>query len=219
MAAEEHLVQLFFLYMEQGRLAELLPAQRAFVEQNASRPWAAAIRAALGFACTESGDLDGAREQLNILIAGDCGGIPFDESWLVAMTFLAEIAARLGSEHCAALYRLLAPYPDRNILVYPGVCLGSSSRPLGLLASALHRWDEAERHFAGALAMNSKMGARPWVARTQFNYAQMLLARGEPGDREKARSLLQEALGAARQMGMVKVASDCEALLPTVGHA
>jgi hypothetical protein len=63
------------------------------------------------------------------------------------------------------------------------------------------------------------MGARPSVARTQFNYAQMLLARGGPGDREKARSLLQEALGAAQQMGMVKVASDCEALLPTVGHA
>lgn len=67
--------------------------------------------------------------------------------------------------------------------------------------------------------MNSRMGARPWVAHTQFNYAQMLLARGEPGDREKARGLLQEALDAAQQMGMVKVAKDCEAPLAAVGHA
>jgi len=219
-AAGSHLGQLFYLYMEQGRLAELLPALRAFLEENASRPWAAAVRVVLGFACAESGDLDRAREQLNVLIAADCGGIPFDEFWLFAMTFLAETAARLGSEHCATLYRLLSPYPRRNVVVSPAaVCLGSSSRPLGLLAAALHRWDEAERHFADALAMNSRMGARAWVARTQLNYAQMLLARGEPGDREKARGLLQQALAAARQMGMVKVASDCEALLPTVGHA
>jgi tetratricopeptide (TPR) repeat protein len=220
MAAEIHVAQLFYLYMEQGRLAELLPAWRTFLDQNASHPWAAAIRAALGFACAESGDLDGAREELNVLIVDDCEGIPFNEFWLATMTFLAGIAARLGSEHCATLYRLLSPYPDRNVLVGDGmVCHGSSSRPLGLLAAALHRWDEAERHFADALGMNAKMGARPWVAHTQFNYAQMLLARGEPGDREKARGLLQEALGAAQQMGMVKVASDCEALLPAVGHA
>jgi tetratricopeptide (TPR) repeat protein len=220
MAAGSHLAQLFYLYWERGRLAELLPPWRAFLEQNASQAWAAATRAALGLACAESGDLDGAREQLDILIAGDCAGIPFDQFWLAAATFLAETAARLESEHCATLYRLLAPYPGRNVVVPPAaVCLGSSSRPLGLLAAALHRWDEAERHFADALAMNSEMGARPWVARTQFNYAQMLLARREPGDREKARSLLQQALGAARQMGMVKVASDCEALLRTTGQA
>jgi class 3 adenylate cyclase/tetratricopeptide (TPR) repeat protein len=218
-AAESHLSQLFYLYMEQGRLAELLPAWRAFLEQRANQPWAAAVRAALGFACAESGDLDTADEELNILIADDCGGIPFNDLWLVAMMFLAEIAVRLGSEHCATLYRLLSPYPHRNVLVAPAVCDGSSSRPLGLLAAALHRWDEAESHFADALAMNSKMGARPWVARTQLNYAQMLLARGEPGDREKARGLLQQALAGAQRMGMLKLASDCEALLAAVGHA
>ena len=219
-AAEHHLSQLFYLYWEQGHVAEMQQALRALLEQNPDRPLAGLYRAALGFTCAESGNLDGACEQLNILIAGDCGGIPFNQLWLAAMTLLAETAVRLGSEHCATLYRLLSPYPHRNVLVAnAAVCLGSSSRPLGLLAAALHRWDEAERHFTDALAMNSKMGARPWVARTQFNYAQMLLARAEPGDREKARSLLQQAVGAARQMGMVKVTRDCEALLPTAGHA
>jgi class 3 adenylate cyclase/tetratricopeptide (TPR) repeat protein len=220
MAAERHLAQLFYLYWERDRLAERLPAQRPLPEERANQPWAAAVRAVLGFRCAESGDLDGAREQLEILTADDCAGIPFDQFWLSAVTFVAETAARLGSEHCATLYRLLAPYPDQNVVMGgASVCLGSSSRPLGLLAAALHRWDEAERHFADALAMNSRMGARPWVARTQFNYAQMLLAREEPGDREKARGLLQEALGAAQQMELVKLARDCEGLLPAVGHA
>jgi hypothetical protein len=41
----------------------------------------------------------------------------------------------------------------------------------------------------------------------------MLIRRDARGDREKARSLLDEALPAAREMGMVKVAADCAALL------
>jgi DNA-binding NarL/FixJ family response regulator len=50
--------------------------------------------------------------------------------------------------------------------------------------------------------MNAQMGARPWLAHTQYQYAIMLLARSQPGDREKAVSLLDEALIAARELGM-----------------
>ena len=46
------------------------------------------------------------------------------------------------------------------------------------------------------------MGARPWRARTQHAYAEMLLARDEPGDREKALELVGEALAAASAIGM-----------------
>ena len=50
--------------------------------------------------------------------------------------------------------------------------------------------------------MHSRMRARPWVARTQHDYAKMLLARDEPGDRDKARVLLEEAGAVARELGM-----------------
>ena len=35
-----------------------------------------------------------------------------------------------------------------------------------------------------ALAMNARMGAKPWEAHTQYDYACLLLARGQPGNRE-----------------------------------
>jgi DNA-binding NarL/FixJ family response regulator len=46
------------------------------------------------------------------------------------------------------------------------------------------------------------MGARPWLAHTQHQYAVMLLARNQPGDRDKAVSLLHEALTTARELEM-----------------
>jgi DNA-binding NarL/FixJ family response regulator len=58
------------------------------------------------------------------------------------------------------------------------------------------------QHFEDALAMNARMGARPWLAHTQHQYAVMLLARNQSGDRDKATSLLHEALTTVRALGM-----------------
>ncbi len=62
------------------------------------------------------------------------------------------------------------------------------------------------------------VGARPWLARTQLNYGEMLLRRtstssAQPGDRERAHGLLIEALATAQELGMAKVRSDAERLL------
>jgi hypothetical protein len=64
------------------------------------------------------------------------------------------------------------------------------------------RWDEAERHFEDALAMNTSMAARPWLAHTQYQYATMLLSRDKRGDRDNAAALLKDALATARELGM-----------------
>jgi DNA-binding NarL/FixJ family response regulator len=66
----------------------------------------------------------------------------------------------------------------------------------------MERWEEAAQHFVDALAMNARMGARPWLAHTQYQYAVMLLARNQSGDRDKAVSLLHEALTTAHELGM-----------------
>ncbi len=81
-------------------------------------------------------------------------------------------------------------------------CNGSVSRNLGLLATTLGRWEEALQHFEDALAMNRHMGAKPFVARTQYEYAYLLLTRAQPGDREKAHDLLVQALHTAQELGM-----------------
>jgi len=48
---------------------------------------------------------------------------------------------------------------------------------------------DAVRHFETALAVGTRMRARPWLARTQYEYARLLLARAESGDRDRARAL------------------------------
>jgi hypothetical protein len=76
----------------------------------------------------------------------------------------------------------------------------------------MSRWEEAEKHFEDALAMNARMGAKPWLARTQHEYAEMLLARGRAEDRVKAMSLLDEALTISRELGMKSVVEKVQAL-------
>lgn len=81
-------------------------------------------------------------------------------------------------------------------------CYGAASRYLGVLAATMRQWEKAQRHFEDALAMNASMGAKPWLAHPQQQYAEMLLERGQPGDVEKALALLDEALAIGRQLGM-----------------
>jgi tetratricopeptide (TPR) repeat protein len=64
------------------------------------------------------------------------------------------------------------------------------------------RYDDARRHFEDALAMNQRLGARPWLAHTQNDYAQMLLAHGAAGDRPRAEELQDQALATYRELGI-----------------
>jgi tetratricopeptide (TPR) repeat protein len=120
------------------------------------------------------------------------------------MALLADVCHALAEVRGAlTLYDLLLPYARQNIVVGDATaCIGSVSRYLGLLATTLARWDDAEDHFAEALAMNTRLGARPFLARTQYEYAAVLLARHQPRDQEKALTLLDGALHTAPELGM-----------------
>jgi DNA-binding NarL/FixJ family response regulator len=79
------------------------------------------------------------------------------------------------------------------------------------------RWGEAAQHFEDALEMNARMHARPWLAYTQYQYADMLLSRQQRGDRHQAVSLLHAALDTARELGMQTLEASitaCFASLP-----
>ena len=134
---------------------------------------------------------------------------PRDALWVGCMTYLAEVCTFLSdTARAATLYQLLLPYAGRAVAIGGEVvCYGAASRYLGMLATTMGRWDEAEQHFQDALAMNARMGARPWLAHTQYQYARMLLARNQPGDHEKAIALLDEALATARELGMHALAA------------
>ena len=194
-------MQMFTLRREQGRLHELAPVVRHFVRQHgAASTW----RPGLALIYSELGLEREARAAFEHLAAHDFADLPRDSLWLTCVAYLAEVCAFLhDAPRAATLYQLLLPYHGQTIVVGPAhVCYGPASHYLGLLAATMERWEEAARHFEDALAMNTRMGARPWLAHTQHEYATMLLARNQPGDREEATALLNEALATARELGM-----------------
>src|SRR5437763_16865682 len=100
------------------------------------------------------------------------------------------------------IYTQLLPYAHLNAVDVPEGMRGSVSRYLGLLATTTRHFDDAEHHYQNALVMNERLDARPWLAHTQNDYAQMLLARGNHGDPERAAHLLKTAHTTYREPGM-----------------
>ncbi len=194
-------LQMFTLRREQGRLKELAPVVRYFIQQHGA---AAAWRPGLALIYAELGLEHEAREQFEILAQHDFADLPRDALWMGSMTYLADVCIFLADRRRAVqLYDLLAPFDGRNVVVGNATaCYGALSRYLGALAAMLERWDDAERHFEDALAMNTRMEAPPWIAHTQHQYAGMLLRRDRSGDRERALELLHAAFATAHGLGM-----------------
>jgi tetratricopeptide (TPR) repeat protein len=183
-----------------GGIEELEPAIHALVTEWPARP---AFRCALAHLQARLGRRSEAQRALDDMTRDDCSALPFDQEWLYGMSLLAETAALLrDTDSATVLFRLLAPWAAFNAADWPEAIRGSASRYLGLLAATRRRWDEAGMHFEDAVATNARMGARPWLARTQHDYARMLLERARTQDREPARDLLDQALATYRELGM-----------------
>ena len=164
-----------------------------------------------------AGRFDDARRALDHL--GDVSDVPHHIEWLSSMCRLGESAARIGDhERARELYEILLPYRDR-LVVRMVVCLGAVARPLGIIATSLSQFAEAEQHFEASLALNERVGATLWVAYTQFDYAQMLLTRDAPGDRERALALASKALATTRVSGMTLLERSIITMLEAAGLA
>ena len=192
--------QMFQLRREQGRLHETQPlVERAARELT----WYPLFRCMLVAVHLEVGRDRQARTEFEALSASGFDALPFDNYWVFNMALLGELAHALRDAAAAAvLYEQLQPYALRNTFAPPEGCLGSVSRPLGLLAETLGRYDDARRHFEDGLAHNRRMGARLWVAHTQHEFARMLLQRYGPAERDRALTMLTEGLSACGEMGL-----------------
>ena len=78
----------------------------------------------------------------------------------------------------------------------------SADRLLGLLAQTMGKLDQSMDHFEKSLVFSRKAGYRPELAWTCCEYADSLLQRNAPGDREKAMSLMDESLAISSELGM-----------------
>jgi DNA-binding SARP family transcriptional activator len=205
-----YVVQRYTLSDFRGAIEEVEPAIRELVAEYPARR---VFRCALAYLHARLARLPEAKQALGELAGDDFSALPFDQEWLFGMSLLAETAALLGDTDSAAiLYRLLLPWEALNAVDQGEGIRGSVARYLGLLATTTERWDEAELHFGDALAMNERMGARPWLAHTGHDYARMLHARNGRGDRERAQALLDGALGTYRELGMDDYAAAAAAL-------
>jgi DNA-binding SARP family transcriptional activator len=176
-------------------------------------PSSAVSRCLLAVLDLELGHEEEARGALAALAADDFAAVPRDEDWMLALALLVEVAAGVGDvESAAVLYRLLEPYGGLVVVSPHQFGTGSAARSLGVAATSGGRFDHAERHFEDALSMNGRIGARPWLARTQEDYARMLLIRRAPGDPERAVELIDQALSAYRELGMESYAARASAL-------
>jgi tetratricopeptide (TPR) repeat protein len=198
------LLQLFACHWDRGRLAELANARLPPI-------WDELVR---GLVAIESGERPGA-ELLDRLVA-DADVIPTEspvEAFQLALC--AELCSELSHTPSAlVLLQRLARYGQRTIILNAAsVTLGAGARYLGMLELVTGDWDQAERHMEMALEINRRLESPPWIARTQHDFARMLVARGTVPDRERALALSAEALATARELGMRKVERDSEQLL------
>jgi DNA-binding SARP family transcriptional activator/tetratricopeptide (TPR) repeat protein len=206
-ASFTYAIQLYFLRRHQGRLHGL--AEMFESDENAKRYETYPIWDCLVMRFhDELGHQTRAREQFELFAEADFTRLTFDEEWLVSMGLLAEEAAALeDGERARILYELLVPYADRVATSYSEACTGSVSRYLGLLAATSSRVDMAKRHFEDAIVVNERIGARPWLAQTQEDYARMLLAGATQADASPALSLLDRAESTYLDLGMGSHAS------------
>jgi tetratricopeptide (TPR) repeat protein len=194
-------IHLFTIRRQQGRLSEVAPLVRLYaagVPASASwRPGLALIYAALNMKAE-------CRAVFEELMAGGLRFVPQDSMRAASLAYLAEVCVYLGDpQRAATLYQSLLPFDGRAVVVGGATaCYGAVARYLGMLATGMSDFAAAERHFEGALALDARMEAWPWLAHSRYEYASMLLSRGDEADHQRAQALLDQAQSAAVKMGM-----------------
>jgi hypothetical protein len=100
---------MFALRREQGRLKEIEPVVRQFVEQNSA---AAAWRPGLAVICSELGLRADARAEFESLAQHDFAELPRDALWMGTMTYLADVCTFLGDRaRAGTLYQFSCRSP------------------------------------------------------------------------------------------------------------
>jgi DNA-binding SARP family transcriptional activator len=200
MAIPVYELQRYTLSDFRGSLDEIEPAVRHLVANYPARP---VFRCVFAHLNAHVGRLSDAKRSLEDLSHEQFSALPFDAEWLYGLSLLAETCGILGESGAAAvLYDLLQPWALLNVADIAEGIRGSTSRYLAILATVMRRWADAERHFDNALLQNAQMGFLPWVARTQQDFARMLVARDAAGDKKRAEELRSQALETCRELGL-----------------
>jgi DNA-binding CsgD family transcriptional regulator len=189
--------QMFEIQRSLGNLDSVAPLFSQLAVVGSGKQW---LPGAILLHC-ELGQTDEARRLLDRL--GDLDRLARDDLYTTSLVYLAEASALLkDTARCEQLFATLQPFRALNLSVLGTVALGSGAGYLALLAAALRRGREARQLYEEALQFNQRMGAPPLLARTQIDYATLLLQSDRPAERELAGRLIREASATAERLGM-----------------
>lgn len=147
---------------------------------------------------------------------------PYGVRWAATLSQIGLVAIGLDDGEVAhAVYRKLLPTAphftgDGSGAVY---CVGSNARLLGDLATTAGLLDEAVAHHTDAITMNTRIGARPFLALSRLGLARALHRRGDVADRATAREQLTRAAAEFRRLGMPGPLASADALLARIDAA
>jgi hypothetical protein len=201
---------LYSIRDQQGRLDEIIDL---YLDAARDNPSIAVLRASASVALCQVGRLEEARERLQAE-ATTHFDFPYDGTmWTGAMSYLADTAAILGDRGAArTLLELLAPFESE--VICPAIFHeGAVARTLGRLATVLGDHDRAERWFATAHDIHTRLEAPYWMARGQLDHADLCLTRRGNGDIERARELVTSAASTATEFGCAGLTKRAAAIL------
>jgi hypothetical protein len=133
-------------------------------------------------------------------------------SWWMLVLAIEGLVVLGEKQHAARLYPLACELVDTGaVALWP--IFRFTHTVAGIAAAAAGRWTAAETHFQTAL---NQAEATPHLleqAEIRRFQAMMLIDRGAPGDRERAQTLLTQALEGYEQIRMARHSELARALL------
>ncbi len=189
--------QLYQIRRAQGRLDEMVPTLAALSESTPDIPL---LRLVYTGALVETDRLDEARPHFAWLTDNNCANVPPDLEYAVTLCALGRFTydLRPPAEVLHYLYEHLGPFA--GTFNWSGQTI-TDANDLGLavIAATLGRADDADRHFAAAIALCERAGSRANLARSLFWWARVLADRG---DASAARGHAETAVALGEELGM-----------------
>lgn len=212
-AAAYRIGQLCVLYRERDGLASLAGEIR---ELSARMPYFVTLRALAALAAATTGRAGAATSEIDRLSGHGFAAVPRDSLWVATIALLLEAAAMSRSPHIKTLVDLLSPH--RGTLVVQGLpsCWGSVDRFVGRGQLALGDLRAADGTLAGALAMESALGAPVFAARTKVDLACLCL---QQGNHRKAKELAAAVIATAEVLGLDALAAEAREVIGSPASA
>jgi tetratricopeptide (TPR) repeat protein len=192
--------------------------EQEFRRVAAAAPYLPVWRVGLALIRETAGDRVEAQQLLDALAARDFEDIPRNNQWLITLSLLADLCARLGDvARGARLRELLLPYADRMAVNPAGVYAGPVARYLGLLAHLAGDEAAAEAQLRTALEIAREQRASPMIAMLTVDLARTLIKQDTGAAVSEAALLIEEARMISVELGAPALAERAHAVAAALG--